>query len=202
MLASATAFLVLTYLLTAAEGYTTALISYGLAAMAAGMLLLALCLTAHFFFRDPGRRAMLYAACASVAVMAGPLTLVEPVGPRCFYPTYVFFLGIVSLLLKEATAAVPAGREQIVPFVGAVTVALLASHFWVYGLIHAAAEERLASARAQAARGVEVVTLKRLPFAGYVHGPDPVGHPWDERFTLFYGLPQGLKIRVLTPAGR
>ena len=119
VLASATAFLVLTYLLTAAEGYTTALISYGLAAMAAGMLLLALCLTAHFFFRDPARRAMLYAACASVAVMAGPLTLVEPVGPRCFYPTYVFFLGIVSLLLKEATAAVPAGRDQLVPFVGA-----------------------------------------------------------------------------------
>jgi hypothetical protein len=45
-------------------------------------------------------------------------------------------------------------------------VALFASHFWVYGLIHTAAQERLASARAQAERGNAVVTLKRLPFAG------------------------------------
>ena len=53
-----------------------------------------------------------------------------------------------------------------------MTVALLASHFWVYGLIHVAAEERLASVRAQAGSGVEVVTLKRLPFAGYVGASD------------------------------
>lgn len=197
------AFLVVTAVLRASYGYVTWLGVAGWLGAAAALLLLALLATAAVVMVDGERRAMMYLCCGSVLVLVAPLTLVEPIGPRCFYPSYVIFLIAVGVLLKDLQGAANSVVWALVPFFSVLAVALLASDFWVYAAIHQASEKRVSLARAEVAKGATSVTLRRLPFTNYVHVPDPQAAPagqggarWDQRYKSFYGLPDGLTIRM------
>ena len=198
-----TGFLALAYLPRDADTYRFMHSAFaGIPGIAAGLLLLTLCAVARYVIQDERRRIQLYLACASVVVLIGPLMFVEPIGPRCFYPTYLFFLLIVSLLLKELVErSGPGAGTRIAPFLVVAVVALFVSQFAIYGIIHKKADERLAYVQAQVKNGATVVNVKRLPFKGYVHAPDPVGK-WGVRYKLFYHLPEKLQINVSTPVVR
>ncbi|MBE3068556.1 MAG: hypothetical protein IMZ73_14205, partial [Chloroflexi bacterium] len=158
------AFLVLTAVLRASYGYASWLSLAGWLGVAAALMLLALLATAAVVIVDGERRAILYICCGSVLMLVAPLTLVEPIGPRCFYPSYVIFLIAVSVLLKHLQGVANGLVSAFVPFVSVLALALLASDFWVYSVVYQASEKRLSQARAAVAEGATTVTLKRLPF--------------------------------------
>ena len=198
-----TGFLALAYLAREPEVYRKAhSVFAGTAGVAAGLLLLTLLAVARYVIQDQRRRTQLYVACASVVVLVGPLMFVEPIGPRCFYPTYLFFLLVVSLLLKELVEGSGAGAgTRVAPFLVAGLVAVFVSQFVIYGTIHRAADVRLAYVQEQVRSGSTEVDVTALPFSGYVHNPDPVGK-WGFRYKLFYHLPDKLLINVNEPSVR
>lgn len=165
--------------------------------VAAAVLLAILVLCALFLVADVGRRAGIVVCCASVLLLLAPLTLVDPVGPRCFYPTYLLFLVLVNLLVKEV-APRPDGPvvSRVVPFLGVLVAGVLLANLVIYGVEHHAAATRLATIRHQVDQGATSVTVKRLPFRAYVHFPDPITALWVQRYKAYYHLPAALQIKV------
>ncbi len=195
---SAVAFLALSSAVQVAEQNVKVRLMWRcLEGVAAGFLLLALVLTAYVVLADVAKRVQISVAVASIVVLVAPLIVVSPIGPRLFYVTYLLFVLIVIVLVDDLVGAVaPKITRRVVPALGAIAAAMLASYFTVYAVIHHDSEQRLAYVRAQVAKGATNVTVKALPFRGYVHVPDPTGPVWSYRYKLVYHLPADLTIKV------
>ncbi|SFO20439.1 hypothetical protein SAMN05660359_02016 [Geodermatophilus obscurus] len=168
-----------------------------LAGVAAFLLLGLLVVVTRLLVSSVWRRQQVYTACGSVVLLAGPLTIVEPVGPRCFFPTYVLLMVVVMVLLKEVTETAGEGASRYgTPVVAAVALATLAAHVVVYAVIQVASVERLDHIRAEVEAGATEVDIEPLPFRGQVHHPDPAWDVVNTRFKLFHGLPEDLELRV------
>lgn len=194
------AFFALTYALpVATANLHLQLRARALNGVAAVILLAILVCVTLLIVRDLDRRFQILVCCGSIIVVMGPLLVVNPVGPRCFYPTYLVFLLIVNLLAREFSERQESlSLERLVPFLGALTVGLFATSIMIYGIIQHDANRRIADIREQVDQGAKAVTVEQLPFIGYVHYPDPSNALLVERFKLYYNLPADLKI-ALTP---
>jgi hypothetical protein len=197
---TAVAFLVLVSVLRLARLLLWQTLEYKVLSLLAGGLLLALLVTvAHAVVQDGARRVQLYVGAASVVVLVAPLTLVDPLNPRCFYASYLVLLAIVSVLLKEAVERIEGlRRSRSLPLAATgLAVALYAPFFMAYWVAHAAADARIEQLRAAVAAGEDRVEISAMPFFDQLHKPDPGGEFWDTRFKLYYGLPEDLEIVIV-----
>lgn len=142
------------------------------------------------------------AGCASIVVLIAPLLIVNPINPRCFYPTYVVFLIIASLLVKESLTAADLSTvtRLAAPILGVLVVAIASANFMIYGIVHHVEEQRVSLARAQIASGATSIEMERLPFYGYVHAAEPDENDplWMPRFKAYYGFPETVKITFVS----
>ncbi|WP_088319066.1 DUF6056 family protein [Kineosporia sp. R_H_3] len=185
-----------------------------LSGLVAVLLLGSLLLAGVLLVADPARRAVLVVAVLSVAVVAAPLAVVRPIGPRCFYPTYLLMVLVAATLLAETVAEErsaagvpgrPGGRRagDVATWgawaIGAIAAALFTGLLGIYTVVHDAADRRVDLVRVQVRAGASVVTVDPLPFRAYVHSGDPVGSVWETRYKLYYDLPPSVRI-VVRPA--
>jgi hypothetical protein len=191
-------YVALTSCLAIADRYLTLrLAARTLNGVAALVLLAVLVLASLLVVQNVQRRVQILVCCGSLLVLVAPLVLVSPVGPRCFYPTYLFFLAIVNLLMKEVLPeSDDLAVRRLTRVVGVLSAAAFATFFVIYGIQHNADSERLSQIREQVAAGATAVTIKPLPFGNYVHYPDPKTRLWEFRYELFHHLPLSLKITV------
>jgi hypothetical protein len=163
-----------------------------------GLLLFGgLCVAALVLVRDRARRVQLLVAVASIVLLIGPMAAVHPIGARCFFASYVFFLIVLAGLLKElAERSEIDFAPRLAPFVAALGTALLVSYFVVYALVTHAVQRRLDHVRAAVRDGATTVQLSRLPFRSYVHYGEPIKPIWQHRFKLYYDLPANLHVVV------
>ena len=131
---------------------------------------------------------------------AAPLMVVNPVGPRCFFP-HCFMLTAVSVtvlvyLLDELK---PSGevRKKLGAFFAAAGVVAFSFLLGVYGVIHAYDKTRNEFAKKQADEGFKTVVVYYLPFSGYVWNGDPDCVPWDECYRKFYNMPDDVKFKFI-----
>lgn len=135
-----------------------------------------------------------------VAAYILPLLVVDPIGPRNFFATYVLQLLIAVVLLdfvlREYRILDNKKIICILCVVAAVClVARFVCFFIVYGTIHAAYAERAASISEQLIEGNGEIVISQLPFADYVW----VGDPYDgdtgyftSLFKLMYDIPEDI----------
>ena len=142
-------------------------------------------------------RVALLLVTGSVLVIALPLVVVTPLGPRCFLPPYVLLLVAINILLRNVVAAWGLRWAHVWSVVMALSLAVMLTRlFDIYVRVDHASEARLAYIQHQVADGASVVVVRPLPHHNWVHVPDPSRPPWDVRYKLFHGLPPGLTIRV------
>jgi hypothetical protein len=167
------------------------------AMIAALLMLAAVVLAASSMVRSAERRWTVYAACASLVCMVGPLIVVNPIGPRCFFPTYMILLVLFSVVAAEVREQVPrvASRAVWMP-VQLVSVGLATSFFVIYVSITHAVNHRLAEVRAAVRGGQATVQIVPLPHSYYVHNGDPFWSYLRSGFKAFYGFPNSLTVRL------
>ncbi|MDP9219938.1 MAG: DUF6056 family protein [Actinomycetota bacterium] len=198
VLGLAALYLTLTTSLSVVENNLTLRLAWRLLSGVAALILVALLVVvALSLVTDLSRRVGVLVCLASFLVLIAPLVLVDPVGPRCFYPTYLVFLIIMNVLVKEVSPD-PDGpvMSRAAPFLGVVVTGVLVTYFVIYGIQHHAASERLAQIRQAEDRGATAVTVKRLPFHSYAWIPDPSNAFWAHRFKVYYDLPDSLQITL------
>lgn len=181
-------------MMVAAQDLSRRLVFRSLSGAGAMLLLAAILLTASTLLPGARDRLIVWVAALSVVVLIAPLAIVDPIGPRCFLPTYLLMLVIVAVFSRNV-ADLAGGRytSWSTVFFALVSLVLLATNIFIYASVSSAASTRLEAIRGQAATGQTRIATKKLPFPGYVHAPDPLWYPLDYRFNLFYGLPGNLK---------
>jgi hypothetical protein len=171
------------------------------------LLLGSLLLAGVLLVADPTRRAVIVVGVLSVVVVAAPLAVVRPIGPRCFYPTYLLMVVVAVTLLAELRpdprpdGGPDAGGAGDVATWGAWAVGVTAagvfvSQLVIYLVVHEASDRRVELLRARIRAGASVVTVDPLPFRSYVHAGDPIGAVWETRYKRYYHLRPSVKIVV------
>lgn len=164
------------------------------AAMFVGLLL-----TAWSLVEDRRRAATVAVLAAGVLLLAAPMALVTPYGPRNFLPGYLLNVVIALILLAELRGR---ARSEVLPTVGAVlstvvVVAVLAHYAAIYAAIHQQSDVRLKAVRDAVARGDRSISVWTLPYPEYVHVGDPVPGVWEKRYLAYYGLPKKFHVELM-----
>lgn len=136
----------------------------------------------------------------SIICVAAPLLVVNPIGERCFFVTYIFFV----MLLLELMGQIQ--KEVLVQFFtgkmfrnACVCIALagLAFYLNIFSSIYEVDHARLARIQRQVAAGKTSVEIIHLPYESYLWTSTPEMEPWIERYKLFYGLPENLELKAV-----
>lgn len=131
-----------------------------------------------------------------IACVSGPLLMVTPIGPRCFFATFVLTIWFIAEVCNLVNI-----NEDIYGILTKMEIAALVivmgMQFAVYAPVYKADRARLDKVRKAESEGKSEVTIQRLPYEGYIHAPSPSEEIWEYRYKLFYNISQDLKIKVV-----
>jgi len=121
----------------------------------------------------------------SVVIMAAPLLVVNPIGPRCFFPIYIFLILIatefLSLILKNNI-----NKYLFILYclIGYGFISL----FSIYGYMFYVDVQREAYINQN--KNQIHLRLPLLPNENYSQFPNPATDSFEERFKKFYNIPE------------
>ena len=127
---------------------------------------------------------------------ATPLIAADPIGPRCFYISYVFevlaAVKILQYLLKK--------REEIQVFYPALILAVavcISALFYVriFMIIGKYSDYRAELIEEAVEQNVKELTLPVMPFSDYTGYTEPIDEIWAEKFKEFYHIPENMTVR-------
>lgn len=144
-----------------------------------------------------GRTGKILFILGSIVCMTAPLLFVTPIGPRNFYPSYIFFM----LLFVEIAAMLPPGlidgqarRTLSISLKMAITAAF-ACYLMVFSQIYAVTLEREAHITQEIANGADVVEVLQYPYRSLLWNSMPYeGSNLAQRYKYFYGFPQNITL--------
>lgn len=173
---------------------TLLIVIEGSATVAAGisLIIFALIMAIHYtnFWR------ILFVAC-SVLCMAAPLFAVNPIGSRCFFPSYVLFVLFAEELCRiVADNFIIVINEKILKRV-AVTIAGVGMVFYlcIFASVYRADHQRISYIRDKVSAGEKKIEILHLPYESYIWTPTPnKGEIWEEIYKLFYDIPQNVTL--------
>ena len=134
----------------------------------------------------------------SIVVIVIPLLIVNPIGPRCFFPPFllmVFYtLGLLSFLIRPIN---PSTVKALYIFSLSALTSLFI--FWssIYSTIHQANIERNESVQEQLSNTESIIEIVELPYKSFVWMGDPVGDLWVQRYKLFWNIPADTELILL-----
>ena len=132
----------------------------------------------------------------SIIILTGPLLFVEPIGPRCFFVIYIFYV-LISLILIDYMKNIlkfdfNQGFKTIL--IGGALCSVIYI-FFIYGYIHIKDNERLAYIK-ENMRYSSSVVFHRLPYEDRLHcsylGKD--NSVWEMRYKLFNNIPDDIDL--------
>lgn len=128
----------------------------------------------------------------SAACITAPLMVVTPIGSRCFFAMYVFFMFFVLECMDQMETKL---RHCLL--IGAAILLAMANWVRIYVPIYQADIERLDKVRQCAQQGEAAVEVAHYPHENYLWCSVPeTGSIWEERYKLFYDIPLEVKIKI------
>lgn len=138
----------------------------------------------------------------SIPVMAAPLLVVNPVGERCLFSSYMMLAAAsVALLVyvMERVRIPAAAQKALVAVILAVCIVVLGSLVNIYRTVHHYDTLRNEYVRKQVDAGYKTVMMSRLPHEDKVWCSVPE-NLWAERYKLFHGIDPDVEFELLEPA--
>lgn len=118
----------------------------------------------------------------SAFVLVGPLLFVSPIGPRCFYASYIFtvlaFFNIVAYIIEQEHWSL----KRILAPVCVLTVCVTAYYMYVFVNIGDVEKERDAYIVERMQAGDTVIMVPEFPYSDYLHDP----HGWKIGLKFYY----------------
>lgn len=128
----------------------------------------------------------------STVVIAGPLLIVTPIGPRCFFPTYAF---LVLICCEMLSMIIENNCEILGKGLMIVTVFLTICSLSIYGYSYKIDMERISYIEEH--KNDKKIILPNITHTGYMHSPNPKSSVFKERFKLFYGINKETEIEFI-----
>lgn len=134
----------------------------------------------------------------SAGCIMGPLLLVTPLSPRCFFASYVMFIYFIMELFSTLNET---HKKYFETLRNALSVAVIAGGlylFYIYGTIAVNSHERLEKALSDVQKGKTAIKIQELPYKDYTYLSDvndgEWGSPW---FKLYYGIDNNVSIEMV-----
>ncbi len=137
----------------------------------------------------------------SIAILTAPLFVVTPIGSRCFFCSYMFFV----LFICEAFGYAFDAKNKLIKSgafskaLAAVCLCFAVYYVSVFGYISLADRRRDSYIAEQVDSGKTTVEVPELPYQGYLWNstPDP-DTVWCERYKDFHGIDQGIEFKIIS----
>ncbi|MGI5893597.1 MAG: DUF6056 family protein [Candidatus Merdivicinus sp.] len=127
-------------------------------------------------FSSPARRRFAVVIWLGIPFVSGPLFFVQPIGPRCFYFTYLLLTATILLLLAELLSVI-SYSEAVRVFLRFVSVFAVLALFVVYFRISsnnfATYQKRVSIVEESVKAGETVIILPKFPQPEFIHETDP-----------------------------
>lgn len=166
----------------------------GIFTLAAGVSLIVFSLIAAKLTHKTEK--ILFLICC-ILVMVVPLFFIAPIGPRCFFATYVFFL----LFLVELLSMLPLDRvgpllrKPVKRVAQAGIAAALLFYFVVFSQIYSVNNDRIAHVRQEVSEGKTTVEIQYLPYRYLLWCSTPYEDSyWSKDFKCFNDLPEEITL--------
>lgn len=162
---------------------------------------LAICVTVVICIEDKNRMWATAFVLLSVPVLIAPLLVVNPIGPRCFFPPYFLCIVLCVCLYDSVTGALEnekAFESSVCTAFAAIAAAAFIFTVSIYAPIHKYDMKRNEYAVKQSELGYEKITVCKLPYTSYVWTGDPSNEPWIERYKLYYGINPDAELELVS----
>lgn len=143
------------------------------------------------------KRNLLLAALAAVLLNA-PLLTVNPIGPRCFFASYVVYVHFINVLfLYLQSANNPAARQGLLKQAAvAMLVCTFGIYFFVYGRTAKTYADRSQTLGQTLAESGETVVIEPVPYLNYVWAGNPTTDYLQLIYKRYYGIPQEYTLEI------
>lgn len=135
-----------------------------------------------------------------VPVISAPLLVVNPIGPRCFFPAYALLMMFAAELFDCALPLISAADAEFKHAERGLTCAaagIMIFYLTVFSSIHSYDVKRNEFAKLQSDNGEKTVVICELPNSPYLWTSEPKKEPWAKRYKLFYGLKEDVNFRFV-----
>lgn len=137
-----------------------------------------------------------------IPVSVAPLLIVSPLGPRCFFVSYLFIMvftvNLFGYIINSINITLPI-RRLLASVVWGVTVVEIVVYAAAFVPIHKYDVKRTEFAQQQSADNKKQIIISSLPNSDYIWMETPIEEPWITRYKSFYGLNKDSAIKVVSP---
>ena len=137
----------------------------------------------------------------SIPVMAAPLLVVNPVGERGLFSSYMMLAAACVALLSYLMNRIHIPKKiqkALVALILVVCVVMMGVLVNIYWTVHQYDTLRNEYVRKQVDAGFRTVMMSRLPYEDHVWCSVPE-NLWAERYKLFHGIDQDVEFELLEP---
>ena len=153
---------------------------------------IAIITTIFICIKENSRKYRLIFELISVVIIAAPLLIVTPIGPRCFFPVYVF-LTFFAIDMFDYTFNCK--NEELLQIIKICPILLMTFFLIIYGQIYRIDNKRIEYISKN--KDNKELILPKLPYENYMQVPNPQNEIFNERFKLFYGIKQDSKLKFI-----
>ncbi len=134
----------------------------------------------------------------SIAVVCAPLVIVSPIGPRCFYITYVFHILFALLLLEELFNKYKI-KNNIYEYVKKILIIISSLFYVIYFIIYALIFRAYIIRYNYLMEHIDdaKILLPKISNTTFVQHPNPEDDKFMERFKLFYNIDEDTIVEFL-----
>mgnify|MGYP003302124122 CR=1 FL=1 len=136
----------------------------------------------------------------SIPILIAPLAIVDPIGPRCFFPPFFMLIAACVVLFvymeKEIGMSLAVKKGVVCSFL-AVGLAALVFLFNIYGVIYRYDSKRNEYVKKQVDAGYQTVMMTTLPYPSFVWVSEPAGDLWGGRYKSFHGIDNAVEFEFI-----
>lgn len=145
-----------------------------------------------FMTIEESKKARMLMIVFGIVCACGSLLMVSPIGPRCFFASYVLMIWYCVECLSLITIN-PEWKGMVLKITLMMTGLILCMNFAIYGALYKQDKQQLEMIRKAERDGNEEVVVQVFQYEDYLHCAR-INGIWAERYKLFYGISPDLKI--------
>lgn len=127
--------------------------------------------TIIYFVQDKNKKARSFFYLLSAFVLVGPLLVVTPIGPRCFYASYIFTaISVLNLLVYFIEKEQWKLQKVFIP-ICVLTTGITVYYWYIFSNMAEVEAERDAYIVEQMQKGDTVIAVPEFPYSDYLHEP-------------------------------
>ena len=153
---------------------------------------LAIILIILITIKENSRKFRMLFEIGSIVVIALPLLIVTPIGPRCFFPTYFLFIVLACELFDIVTIN---WKGNLLPFMRVASFTIMILLLTVYGYSFLVEQKRVSYIEKH--KEEEILVLPKIPNEKYMQHPDPRSDWFRKQFRQFYNIEEDVKLEFI-----